>query len=236
MPRFYIDNLIEVGSKISLPANVTQHLNVIRQKDSDFISLFNGDGHSYSAQILSLQRKSCLVLIKEQEPAIQKPNMLLHLGLSIIANDKMDLAIRNATELGVTTITPIISSYSQKISQDRLKNRMEHWQKVILSSCEQCNQNIIPKTNPPMMVSEFVKLEAAGKFILSLHKSQAFTLQELKKHSKINLLVGSEGGFTEAEVDLALQNDYIAIKPWFNILRTETAVAAGLSLIINNLN
>lgn len=236
MPRFYIDSLIDIGNEISLPSNVVQHLNVIRQKNDSFISVFNGNGNSYSAQILSLQRKSCLVIIKEQEVSIKNSNVSIHLGLSIIANDKMDLAIRNATELGVTTITPIISNYSQKISQDRLDNRMEHWQKVILSSTEQCGQNIIPKINYPLSFGEFVKLEASGKFILSLHKNQPFTSQELKKYSDAILLVGPEGGFAENEVDLAIQNNYIAIKPWFNVLRAETAVTAGLSLIINDMN
>lgn len=236
MPRFYTNYPIEVGKEISLPSNVVQHLNVVRHKDGDLISLFNGDGNSYTAQIISLQRKNCLVNIESIESSAVTSCINLHLGLSIIANDKMDLAIRSAIELGVAIITPVISNYSQKIARDRLENRMEHWHKVIISSCEQCGQNIIPKINYPITFNEFVQLEGSGKFILSLHKNQACKLQEFKKHPESFLLVGPEGGFTEAEVDWALHNNYVAIKPWGNILRAETAVTAGISLILNNLS
>lgn len=236
MPRFYIDYPIEVGNEISLPSSVAQHLNVVRQKDGDLISLFNGNSNSYTAQIISLQRKNCLVNIKSIESGPAASCVNLHLGLSIIANDKMDLAIRSAIELGVAIITPIISNYSQKIARDRLENRMEHWHKVIISSCEQCGQNIIPKINHPTAFNEFVQLDGSGKFILSLHKTQACESQEFKKHTESFLLVGPEGGFTDTEVDLALHNNYVAIKPWSNILRAETAVTAGISLILNNLS
>ena len=239
MPRFYIDQILNLGEEITLPKNIVQHLNVIRLTDKDKVTLFNGNGFSYDANILSLDKKQSLVYIEKRYEVIAAANNInFNLGLSIIANDKMDLALRGATELGVTVITPIISNYAQRVSTERLENRMEHWHKVILSACEQCGQNLIPKILSPVLFNDFIKdTKAKGKFILAMGQHENIvTKKSLKEFKDITLLVGPEGGFTEQETALAIASGYTAIRPWNNILRTETAVVAGISLILNNLH
>lgn len=266
MPRFYINYMLNLGEEIALPGSIVQHLNVLRLKCNTIITLFNGDGFSYSANIISLEKKHSIVSIIHKNAAIYSNDINLNLAISIIANDKMDLAIRAATELNVTKITPIISNYSQRISNERLENRMEHWYKVIQSACEQCGQNKIPEILRPVSFNNFISnsssaliedgpfyktvenpdmlaklqlesTDAKGKFILSISQNEnTVTAVTLKKFKNITLLVGPEGGFTSAEVDLAISSGYIAIRPWNNILRAETAVTAGISLILNNLH
>lgn len=237
MARFYIDQTLNPGSEIALPGNIIQHLNVLRLKSTQAITLFNGNGKSYTAKIISLERRNCLVTIEKQDLLPSTNKIKLNLALSIIAGDKMDLAIRSATELGITTITPIISSYSQKLASNRLENRMEHWQKVILSGCEQSGQNIIPSIVAPVSFQDFVTTSQGGKFILSLSEGETmFHNKQFQAFENINLLIGPEGGFTVNEVSLAIDSGYIAIRPWNNILRAETAVIAGISLILNNLH
>lgn len=268
MPRFYINQALNLGEEVTLPGNIVQHLNVLRLKCNTVITLFNGDGFSYSANIVALEKKYTIVSIIDKNATICVNDINLNLAMSIIANDKMDLAIRAATELNITKITPIISSYSQRISGERLKNRIEHWHKVILSACEQCGQNIIPEILVPVSFNDFIKdlnhdsfikssietgdkpqhesteisdmslqRRSNGKFILTLEQNESVvTAESLKKFKNVTLLVGPEGGFTSAEVELAMSFGYIAIRPWNNILRAETAVAAGISLILNNLH
>jgi 16S rRNA (uracil1498-N3)-methyltransferase len=238
MPRFYVNQNIQVGEEIILPQNVVQHLNVIRIKANDTISIFNGDGFSYKATLNILEKRNAIVYVENKENILEQNNINLSLALSIIANDKMDLAIRGAVELGVSCIIPIISQYSQKLTKDKIESRMEHWQKVIISSCEQSGQNNIPEIHTPIILEDFIKNNTFdNKFILSLYQhDNSFNNSKLQNLSSVSLLVGPEGGFTEDEVSLAVKHNYIAIKPWHNILRTETAVIAGISLILNNFN
>jgi 16S rRNA (uracil1498-N3)-methyltransferase len=245
MPRFYINQTLHISEEIIIPLNIVQHLNVLRLKAATVITLFNGDGYSYTAKIIYLEKKSGTLIITHKQESRHRNKTNLHLGLSIIANDKMDLALRNATELGARTITPLISTYAQKLPSERLNTRMEHWRKVILSSCEQCGQNNLPIINNPTLFTDFIVADLSAskqpkltptKFILTLkHNDSRVTLQSLRGFEQITLLVGPVGGFTAMEVDLATANSYIPLSPWHNILRTETAVAAGISLILNNL-
>lgn len=234
MARFYIDlPSITVGEIITLPLDVARHILVLRLRQNAEITLFNGDGYSYISSITTLDKKTVSVIVNSR----QSTGLLainLHLALAIIANDKMDLAIRSATELGVVEITPIISAYAQKISPDKINNRLEHWQKIGVSACEQCGRNSLPQINAPISFKDFVSEDSrALKIILSPTKSNILDQGNVANTppTLIRLLVGPEGGFNSNELELAMNNGYTAISLGQNILRAETAVVAGIATI-----
>ncbi len=146
MPRFYVNFPLEESIKIELPLNIVRHLQVLRLKLNEEITLFNGGEYEYSAIILSLERKKVTVQILKSYKVHNNSQLKLTLAMAIIANDKMDLIIQKATELGVNEIIPIISERSQKINSKRL----EHWQKIIISSCEQCGRNSLTTIQQPI--------------------------------------------------------------------------------------
>ena len=224
MPRFYINLPLQPGETIELPIDVVRHILVLRHKINDEIVLFNGDGNGYSSQIVEISRKSVIAKITSQISNKQKSSLNINLLLCIIANDKMDLAIQKAVETGVSEITPVISERSQKLHTDKIAKRMEHWQKIIISSCEQCGNNIIPKLNLPIRFDEIIPIDGIN-LILSTSPNKAIELNT--QSQQIQLLVGPEGGFAQKE-----QIDgFMPLMLGELIFRSETAVIAGLCYI-----
>jgi 16S rRNA (uracil1498-N3)-methyltransferase len=231
MPRFFIDTTLDENSEITLNAEVLRHILVLRLKLGDTIDLFNGNTKSYTGIITLINRKEAKVKIIKQQQVLPAPCVNIDLYLSIIANDKMDLAIQKATELGVNSIHPIITSRSHKLHLDKIATRIKHWQKIIHSSCEQSGNNFIPVINPPLnLTTVFANNSQATKIIL-LPNSNIINC-DIKQHiDSVDLLIGPEGGFSPDEVTAALANQYQPLQLGNLILRSETAVVAGMSFI-----
>jgi 16S rRNA (uracil1498-N3)-methyltransferase len=142
--------------------------------------------------------------------------------------------IQKATELGVTEIQPIDTERSvARLTAERIEKRLEHWQQVVISACEQCGRNTLPQIHAPLDIMVWLQqMQKAPdvKFILlpqgtvSLHK-------QTKPQGRVTLLIGAEGGFTQAESDTALRCGFTPIRMGARVLRTETAAIAGLAAL-----
>ena len=140
MPRFYADILLNVGEKISLPPEVVRHIGVLRLKLQQEISLFNNDGHDYHAKIVELGRREVLVMIIDKVKNQTETDFIITLIVSLIANDKFELVIQKAIELGVQKIIPVITEKTQRIKTEREASKLEHWRKIIVAASEQCGR------------------------------------------------------------------------------------------------
>lgn len=240
MPRFFVDTALSVEQTLDLVDEVHRHIIVLRQRIGDRISLFNGGGNEYFATILDMQRRFARVIITSLVKTEQAPQLRLELFLSMIANDKMDLAIQKAVELGITNITPIISERSQKLSTDKISKRMEHWRKIIINSCEQCGRNILPIIRSPLSFSDILPAlntinnstdidnNKPLKLVMLPHAQSAVLLPKDVTFGVVQLLVGPEGGFADIEVNQALNAGFMPLSLGGTVLRSETAVMAGV--------
>ena len=150
--------------------------------------------------------------------------------MCLIANDKMDLTIQKATELGANVIIPILSDRSQRLDKDRIENRIQHWQKIIINSCEQSGRNILPVVKLPIRFNDFLSQKCNNdcKIILSPHVKHRTTLPDASTNTVV--LVGSEGGFTDNEVSNAQEHGYVSLLMGNRVLRAETAAISALTL------
>jgi len=152
---------------------------------------------------------------------------------AIAKNDNMDLIIQKAVELGVHQVTPIITERTiVKIATNQITKKIDHWQSIAINACCQCGRNIIPKVNPALVFNDFIKNNFFNKFILSptikfLKDGQKLQMDLAKE---IILLIGPEGGFSNKEMELAVQNQYLPINIGPRVLRTETASLVALSI------
>ncbi len=230
MARFYIDQELQLQTEIALPIEMIRHIHVLRLRLGDEIQLFNGDGVEYVATIIELEkRKATVSLISSCAPQIESP-LHLTLAMCLIANDKMDLTIQKATELGVNLIIPIISERSQRLDKDRIETRIQHWQKIIINSCEQSGRNILPVVKSPIRFNDFLlqKCNNDCKIILSPHVRHQTRLPDVSMNTIV--LIGSEGGFTENEVSNAQAHGYVSLLMGNRVLRAETATISALTL------
>lgn len=231
--RIYTEHSLEVGGEVNLEQAACHHLiNVLRVKPGNEITLFNGLGGEYRGKIVKIAKKSLTVLLEEFiERSVESP-LNIHLIQGISRGEKMDFSLQKSVELGVKEITPVITSRcGVKLSPERMGKKLRHWQQVIISACEQSGRNYIPKLNQPLNFNDWVmQNELAGNLILDPHSQQ--TIRDIQVDPNyIGLCIGSEGGFSSQEIELAKNNGLLSLSLGPRILRTETAALATISAL-----
>jgi len=231
-PRIYQNTELKNINNIELDKAASHHLiRVLRHKSSDFITLFNGDGFEYPAQ-LNTQGKKVFAEILEQINIENEPNLKIFLLQGISKGDHMDISIQKAVELGVNKIAPIICQRTVvNLKADRIEKKINHWKKIIISACEQCGRNYIPELLDPVKFSELTNSDIPG-LKLTLDPTSKNSLNSHKPETNdIALLIGPEGGLTQDEILLAKENNFNGVQLGPRILRTETAALASITAL-----
>ena len=235
MYRFYHSNPLDLNQIIILDEFTSHHaLRVMRVKVNDFLVIFNGDGFDYKGRVSDINKKTINVEILSKEKNNSESPININLFQSISSNEKMDMVIQKATELGVSNIQPIFTSRSTvKLSLDRIKKRLMHWRQVSISACEQSGRSKIPTIKSPIefdQISEGIKTNSLN---LLLHPDNLEESSNLPKEysGDINIFIGPEGGFSQDEVLLLKKQNCINIQLGPRILRTETAPLAIIAIL-----
>ena len=206
-------------------------MRVLREKKQKQAIFFNGQGGEYLVTLTAINKKNAFVSVNRFEASDRTPPFKVILGQVMSKGDRMDYAIQKATELGVGTIQLLTSDRCEmRLKYERDQKKLEHWQSVAIAACEQCGMNRIPKIIPPIHVNDWVVSELPNsRFVLAPNKDQKNVL--LDSSDNIALLIGPEGGLSEAEIDFANQNHFQNWCIGDRILRTETAPVVALSIL-----
>lgn len=234
MPRFYCLAPIPISGQYVLPDDAAHHVRVLRLRVGDSIELFDGVGNVLAANLLLIERKQVVVDDITPLNVDRESKLSLTLAQSISSQDKMDWVIQKATELGVTEIQPLITRRcSIKLSDERSEKRQAHWEKVIISACEQCGRNTLPVLLPVKKIEHWlneVKSSEQGKIMFLPTANQTLADLSLVEQGA-TLLVGPEGGFELDEIKLAKDAGFIDVVMGKRVLRTETAALAGIAVL-----
>ena len=230
--RIYQPVALAVATSITLSREASHYVvQVLRLKPQDQLIIFNGQGGEYFAVIDEAHRHRCEVrLVEFNDRQVESP-CKIHLLQAISRGSRMDYAVQKAVELGVDAITPIITEYMHaSLSQDRLLKRQAHWQAVAVSAAEQSGRCHVPAINTALSFAEAVKLPC--DMALLFEPEGTASLGELAQVlSSVNVMIGAEGGFSAAELEMAQQARYSAYRAGPRILRTETATVVALTLV-----
>lgn len=234
IPRIYCSGPLQAGSKITLPAERSHHLiRVLRLKLADPVILFNGEGGQYRGQLNSITKHSAIVDLQHYENINNVSPISIELVQAISTSDRMDWVLQKATELGVHTITPILTELSQGgLKGEHWVNRMAHWQKVIISASEQSGRCALPMLNTPRSLTDWLAQTRSGLSLIADPRANS-SIADFTPALNVHVLVGPEGGFTEAELERAKASAVQLFRLGPRILRTETAAVAALSVIQN---
>ncbi len=243
MPRFYIPPQTWNPDKLALDAGETHHaLEVLRMKAGDRATVFNGEGAEATVEIAAVEKGA--VSLKKIAAGKSKPlTCSLTLAQAIPKGKNMDLIVEKATELGAAAIAPLLSERTVvKVDDSDALSKKEKWQRVAIEAAKQCGQNWVPAVAKPRTPKEF--FQAGEKWDLMLIASLQpdsrpikETLAEFagKKLGRVLVLVGPEGDFTPAEINLAKNAGCRPITLGPIILRTETAAIYCLSVLSHEL-
>jgi len=238
--RFYHPEEIIAGTVIELSAGNKHHAaRVLRLKEGDAVTLFNGQGGEFSAHITSITKSSTAVRINAYHAVERESPLPIELAQAVCVNEKMDWIIQKAVELGVTRIQPVTTARSiVHLSGERADKRQQHWQKIIISACEQCGRNQVPQVLPLISLLEWLSRKKADRsphdscFILSTTATQS--LKEIAKPSadaNLALVIGPEGGFTPEEETAVLHTGFVPVHLGKRILRTESAALTAIAAL-----
>jgi len=241
MPRFHCPLPLASGSEIDLPAGAARHVQVLRMQPGDTITLFEGAqdglGGEWQATILRMGRSDVQVRVDAHVPTDRENQRPVHLLAGITANERMDWLVEKATELGVTSITPLLAERSVlKLKGERGDKKRAHWQAVAVAACEQCGRNRVPVIREAVTLAQWVQQHAQGdgglRAVLSLAEGTQPLQQALGDTTSqpVFFLSGPEGGLTANEETLARAQGFTPVTLGPRILRAETAPLAALVL------
>lgn len=233
--RIFVSSKISSGIKLILDEFGSRHvINALRLKINDPIQIFNDADGEFEAVITSIEKNKATVLVKSFCKQGNESSLQINLVQGVSRGDKMDFTIQKSVELGVHSITAVFTELCNvKLKNERLKKKLQHWQRVAISAAEQSGRCSIPKIYHAESVLSFFKENNSPSelnLILDPHtKNTLKTIENTPKNTTI--IIGPEGGFSDKELTLAKENDFTPIKLGPRILRTETAGLATISAL-----
>lgn len=230
--RIYQAGALAIG-QLQLEEKAGHHLaRVLRAEVGDEIILFNGEGGEYQSVIRDISKKHVEVELLTFNPRDVESPVTLILAQGIARGEKMDFIIQKAVELGISEIFPITTERCNvRLDREREKKRLLHWQAVVISACEQSGRNTLPILHAPMPLQSWVSAcSAEQKYILSPHVDNKLVTPQ-QKPASIAILVGPEGGLSDAEMSAAAKQNFHSLNLGPRILRTETAALAALAVL-----
>lgn len=228
IPLFYEEYFSGTSSIVTLNEINSHHIyHVLRLKLNDEISITNGKGILLFGKITSLDRKKTTFKSTKEE-IIPPPPKKITLCFSLIKNtSRFEWFLEKAVEIGVHDIIPVISKRTEK--KNLRKGRM---QQIMIAALIQSKQCWLPVFHEPILFSQAILLDGYNhKFIAHCTKSEKSPLKKFNPSGNILMFIGPEGDFTEDEIEMSGQKDFIPVSLGENRLRSETAAIVALTLL-----
>jgi 16S rRNA (uracil1498-N3)-methyltransferase len=233
------------GTVIELPPSVGHHaVRVLRLREGDAVTLFNGEGGEFDARLSRIESKRAMAAVGAHHAVERESPLSVTLMQGLASAERMDWLIQKAVELGVAAIAPVTMARSvTRLDGPRAIKRAEHWRSIIVASCEQCGRNRLPLLHPVSdLASALVSSHASppdpdspktgsdGALFLVLAPGEGSPLAAFGQPAgAIRMIVGPEGGLTEDELSDAKRAGFRAAVFGPRVLRTETAGIAVLA-------
>lgn len=244
MPRFFIDAplALPAGTVFEVPPAVAQHIQVLRLRPGDTVTLFDGRGGETPAQIHDLGKRSASVMLGAHVPREAEPPYRITLIQGIAGGDKMDWLLEKAVELGIADCQPLQTERSVvRLHGERAMRREAHWLALARAACEQCGRNRVPDIYPIRSWRDWTATQSntpatAPTLLLSPRGAAPLGVwardqqTEIRAHG-VRLLIGPEGGLSPDEEQQAIALGAIPLTLGPRVLRTETAGLAALAAL-----
>lgn len=256
--RLFLNQTLAIGEDITLQNEEYNYIaRVLRSRESDPVILFNGEGGEYHGNIVEIAKRHLTVRLKKFNPINRTSRIQIHLLQSLAKGEKMELVLQKSTELGITSITPLATERSvMHLKKDQTEKRLDRWNNIITSACEQCGLNIPPKLHEPHSLDSWIQNvlptinttiitlaptaeHSLGSFLKSFQllrlpdqlSGQENTSENSQLPHSFTIVIGPEGGLTKEEI-IQLQNASAqSVSLGARILRTETAALTVISTL-----
>lgn len=237
MYNFFVDKQSRKDDRFFISGQDYNHIkNVLRMgKGSTF--LVSCDGVSNLCEIESIESDTVVAKIKEEDYQNTELPVKIHLFQGLPKSDKLELIIQKAVELGVYSITPVSMKRSVvKIDEKKKKAKLERWQSISAAAAKQSKRNFVPQICDILNYKQAIETASQLDMLLLPYEcadgmtSLKETLKKMEKGMSVGILIGPEGGFEPAEIELAENSGGRIISLGSRILRTETAAITATAM------
>jgi 16S rRNA (uracil1498-N3)-methyltransferase len=219
---------------VTLGSDEARHLrDVLRLKAGDEVYVFDGRGREFRCTVSTSKRDAAELKIEaEVEPAKPESQLQLNLCIALLKGEKFDLVVQKATELGVKKITPLVTRYADIHLRDEsdATKRVARWQRIALEAAKQSGRAFVPEISSPV---RFEALDVDGLGVM-FSERDGESLEHLTRQSappSVTALIGSEGGWSDEEIESARARKFHVITLGGRILRAETAAITVTALL-----
>ena len=232
IPRIHCEHKLGPGAQFALAPEAAQHVaKALRLKAGDALVVFDGRGGEYEASIQRVDRDRVDVKVGAFRDVEREGALTVGLVQGLPEADKMDWIIQKATELGIAWIQPVVCERSVvRLAGERATRREAHWRRVAIAAAEQCGRTRVPEVRPTLGFMNWIALPG-GPARWLLDPSAAPIATRVPPPSPLELVVGPEGGLSERERALALDQGFDSVGLGPRVLRTETAPLAALAAL-----
>jgi 16S rRNA (uracil1498-N3)-methyltransferase len=228
--RFFVEAPLDAGPIVSIKDRDLCHqiTRVLRLERGDALILLDGNGHEARGEIITITPKHIEVRIGERSEVEIKPQRTVTLCCAVLKRENFSMVVQKATEVGVATIIPIITSRTIKTGIN-----IERLRAIAREAAEQSGRGTIPKIEEHLAFEKAVEVYGKNGEQWFLHTSKNEALEKGKKNeSAVTCWIGPEGGWTDEEVKFALTKGLRAISLGSMVLRAETAAIITAYLAI----
>ena len=236
--RFFAPTNAFNNQSVTLVEDEARHLrDVLRMKVGDEVYVFNGAGQEFRCTVSLLKRDLAILEdCRQVEPLKPESPLNLTLALALLKGEKFDLVVQKATELGITAIIPVITRYADIKLKDAgdAKKRVDRWQRIAMEAAKQSGRAAIPNVSSPVTFESLMAKDFVGERIMFSEREGRPLDNTLATKAGVDaaiILVGSEGGWTDEEIETAGNSGWKIVTLGGRILRAETGAISATVLL-----
>lgn len=235
MHRFFADKKNFSNNFVVLQGSDVSHIRtVLRLQSGDRVEVLDGEGSLYLVELIDLNSKSIKGEILSSETIDTESPLKIHLGQSIIKGSGFDVILRKSVELGVHSISPLVTE--RTVAKNDSDKKIVRWKKIAEESSKQCGRSSIPEISESISSLETFCQQASDSDLKLIfwEMENSNGLKDINPETaprSVNVLIGPEGGFTKEEIEMARSFGFQSLGLGPRIFRAETAPLVVLTLL-----
>ena len=238
MHRFFLPPECITEDQVLFPADISHQITrVLRLKSENQVTVLDNLGGEFLVNLVTINAKQCLGRIIQKKQAENTLKIKLNLFIALTQREKFEFILQKCTEIGVDSITPILSIRSLVNSTANWSGKKERWDRILKEAAEQSGRGYIPVLSEPLDFNAAINNLSPVKLIAWEGEKQKTLKQILEgcQANQVALMIGPEGGFEAAEVETAKEAGWLPFSLGKRILRMETAAIVASALILYEL-
>lgn len=238
MRRFYTEARIAIDQINVISGSNARHIDkVLRLKTGEIITIFDGKGCDYEAKIVSTSTNRVEVSVIRRISSPSEPDVNITLAQAMLKGKKMDILVRQITELGIKRWLPFKCERSVPVpNRKKIQSRIERWETIVKESLKQCKRGSLTEICPVVSFEEMLTMGKTSDVKLIFWENETHSLQEVLANlparcETIFAILGPEGGFSETEIQKAVSLGYQSVSLGPRVLKSETAALTVCALM-----